>query len=173
MLKAINVTGDPSSLVVGGIHERSAVPLAACTVTVTGRLVLPPGPVHVNVKVLVAVSGPTLSLPVSDFAPDQSAPAVHDVASVDDQVSVLEPFTFMVVGLAAKATVGSGGGDTETVTDWAALPPVPVHVSMNVLLLVSPLRVSLPEVDLLPDQSPDATQELALVDAHDKVVDPL
>jgi hypothetical protein len=86
MLKDATVKGDPSSFVVGAIQDRSAVPLDAVTVTVTGRLALPPGPVQVKVKVLVCVSGPTSSLPEVDFSPDQALPAWHDVALTDDQL---------------------------------------------------------------------------------------
>jgi hypothetical protein len=58
------------------------------TVTVTGRFALPPGPVQVNVKVLVCARGPTSSLPDVGFSPAQALPARHEAALVDDQVRV-------------------------------------------------------------------------------------
>ncbi len=104
---------------------------------VTGRLVLPPGPVQVKVKVLVSVKGPTLALPESGLLPDQAPPALQAVASVDDQLKVEEPFISTVVGLAVSETVGNGARSTATVTDRPALPPGPLQVRINVLVCVN------------------------------------
>ncbi len=54
---------------------------------------------------------------------------------------------------------GAGGGaETVTVTDWLAVPPVPLHVRVKVVFDVSaPLDV-LPEVVFPPDQPPEAVQ---------------
>jgi hypothetical protein len=61
------------------------------------------------------------------LAPDQEPEAVQAVALVADQVSVeLLPLA-TVLGLAAKLTVGAAVV-TETVADWAALPPLPVQL---------------------------------------------
>ena len=136
-MKPVRVSGESSSFVVGGIHERSAVPVALCTVTVTGRLVLPPGPVQVNVNVLVWVRGPVLWLPESGLLPDQAPPALQEVASLDDHVRVEALPELTVVGLATNETVGNGAGSTVTVTDWPALPPAPVQVKINVLVVVN------------------------------------
>ena len=47
-----------------------------------------------------------------------------------DQVTVELPPLAIVVGLAARLTVGAGeAGVTDTVADCVALPPGPVHVS--------------------------------------------
>ena len=60
---------------------------------------------------------------------------------------------------------------TVTVADWLAVPPLPVQVSVNVLLaLVKLLVLVLPESDLLPDQAPEATHEVAFVDDQIRVV---
>jgi hypothetical protein len=65
--------------------------------------------------------------PVAPLAPDQAPDAIHDVAWVADQVSMeLLPLA-TVLGLAEKLTVGAGVV-TETVADWAALPPLPVQL---------------------------------------------
>jgi len=54
--------------------------------------------------------------PLVASAPDHAPEAVHEVALVDDQVSVeLAPLA-TVLGLALRLTVGAGGV-TETVTD--------------------------------------------------------
>jgi hypothetical protein len=67
--------------------------------------------------------------PLTVLLPDQAPEAVHEVALVEDQVNVeLLPLA-IVLGLATKLTVGAGA-DTETVADWAAVPPAPVQVSV-------------------------------------------
>jgi hypothetical protein len=55
------------------------------------------------------------------------------------------------------------GGAIVTVTDWFALPPVPLQVSVKVLLLVSAEFAWLPDVALPPDHAPEALQPVALV----------
>jgi hypothetical protein len=60
--------------------------------------------------------------------PDQAPEPAQAVALLDDHVRVALLPLAIVLGLAAKATVGAGGV-TETVVDWVALPPGPVQVS--------------------------------------------
>jgi hypothetical protein len=68
-------------------------------------------------------------VPVSALVPDQDPEAVQEVALVADQVSVeLLPLA-TVLGLATRLMVGTGCV-TDTVADCAALPPVPVQVSV-------------------------------------------
>ena len=77
----------------------------------------------------LAVSAPVDFDPLRPTAPDHAPEAVHEVALVADQVSVeLLPLA-IVLGLAARLTVGAGWV-TDTVADCAALPPVPVQVSV-------------------------------------------
>ena len=67
--------------------------------------------------------------PLVAWAPDQAPEAAHEVALVEDHVSVeLAPLA-MVLGLALRLTVGAGGV-TDTVADCDALPPAPVQVSV-------------------------------------------
>jgi hypothetical protein len=64
--------------------------------------------------------------------PDHPPEAVHEVASVEDQLSVDEPPLAMDPGLAPSDTVGAGGGGGRPVTftcaEALALPPGPVQV---------------------------------------------
>ena len=65
--------------------------------------------------------------PVAVLAPDQAPEAIQDVALVADQVTMALLPLATVLGLAAKVTAGAGVV-TETVADWAALPPLPVQL---------------------------------------------
>lgn len=101
--------------------------------------------------------------PLTALVPDQAPEAVHDVALVAVQVSVELPPLATELGLAAKVTVGVGEV-TETVADCEALPPLPVQERPYVALAVSVPVVCDPFSALLPDQAPEAVQEVALVD---------
>jgi hypothetical protein len=68
-------------------------------------------------------------VPLVALVPLQAPDAVQEVALVVDQVSVELPPLETVLGLAVKVTTGEGVV-TDTVADWAALPPVPAHVSV-------------------------------------------
>lgn len=58
------------------------------------------------------------------MAPDQAPEATHEVAFVDDHVSVALLPLFTALGPALSVTVGAEAL-TETVVDCAALPPAP------------------------------------------------
>jgi hypothetical protein len=77
----------------------------------------------------LAVREPVVCDPLTGLAPDQDPEAVQAVALVADQVSVELPPLAIVLGLAARLTVGAGCV-IETVADCAALPAVPVQVSV-------------------------------------------
>ena len=66
-------------------------------------------------------------MPLSAWAPDQAPEARHEVAFVDDHVSIALLPLVIALGPTLSVTVGAGGL-TETVVDCTALPPVPVHV---------------------------------------------
>ena len=133
--------------------------------TVAEVLALPPEPVHVREKMLLAVSGPTDWLPDVPMLPDQAPEATQELASVDDQVRVEEPPLATEVGFADSVAVGAGGGGgvpvTVTLVEALALPPGPVQVREKAPEPVKGLLDSLPESGLLPDQAPVAAQELA------------
>jgi hypothetical protein len=76
----------------------------------------------------LAVSDPVDCEPLTALVPDHAPEAVQDVAFVADQVNVELPPLATVLGLAVKFTVGAGEV-TDTVADWVAPPPAPVHVS--------------------------------------------
>jgi hypothetical protein len=67
--------------------------------------------------------------------------ALHDVALVEDQVSADVCPESIEAGLADRLTVGGAGGGGEpltvTVTDCWTLPPPPVQLNENVVLLAS------------------------------------
>ena len=78
----------------------------------------------------MVVSAPVLILPLVDSVPDQPPEAVQLLALVEDQLSIADPPLLTVVGLALRLTVGLPGAETLTVTDWLALPPGPLQVSV-------------------------------------------
>ena len=83
---------------------------AAVTVTLADALADPPGPLHVNMKVLSgAVSAPVLADPEVGRLPLHAPLAVHEVASADDQVRFGATAGLgTLVGLAVSVTVGAG-----------------------------------------------------------------
>lgn len=102
------------------------------TVTVAVCCAVPPLPLQLNANVLLVESGPTFCVPEGAFWPLQAPEAVHDVALVLDQVSVLVPPDCTLVGLAVRVTVGAGGCAplTVTVTDRCVEPPVPLQLKV-------------------------------------------
>jgi hypothetical protein len=54
--------------------------------------------------------------------------ALQVEASVEDQFKVDDEPEIIVVGLAEKVSVGTGGGLTVNVADWLVVPPTPVQV---------------------------------------------
>src|SRR3990167_798987 len=67
------------------------------------------------------------------------------------------------------AVVSVTGAVTFTITDWLVVPPVPVQESVKVELVVRLPVDWEPEVDLVPDQAPDALQAVALDEDHERV----
>jgi hypothetical protein len=65
---------------------------------------------------------------VRGSAPDHAPEAAHEVALLEDQVSVDALPLLTVLGLALKLTVALGL--TVTVADCAALPPLPVQLNV-------------------------------------------
>jgi hypothetical protein len=150
-------------LTVLGFADRVTVGAAFITETVAVCVALPPGPVHVSPKVSFSLIAPVDCEPLAPLAPDQAPDAAQEVAFVADQVRMDALPLATVLGVAAKVTAGACCV-TETVVDWCALPPCPVHVSSYAALLLSGPVPSVPVAALLPDQSPEATHSVALVE---------
>ena len=93
------------------------------TVTIALSVVSPAAPLQVKLKTLSWVSGPTSSLPCVSLLADQSPLARQVVASIEDQLSVVELPSVIVIGIAFRATVGAGS--TVTVTERLIEPPAP------------------------------------------------
>jgi hypothetical protein len=73
--------------------------------------------VQTSEKVVLAVNGPTLTVPEVARAPDQPPEAVQAVALLDAQLSVVLPPDETLVGLAVKLViVATGSALTVTVT---------------------------------------------------------
>jgi hypothetical protein len=106
-------------LTVLGFALSETVGSGIVTVTLADCEALPPLPLQVRVKVESALSAPLDAEPFRGSLPDHEPEAAHDVAWVDDQLSVvLFPLT-MVLGAALKVTVGAGEVPwaTDTVAD--------------------------------------------------------
>jgi hypothetical protein len=147
----------------------------APTATVAVCAVEPPVPVQLSVYVYVrtVLSVPVDSLPMVAFVPVQSPAAAHEVALLELQFSVEDVPCRIAVGLAVSASVGGGvGGVTLTVTVCVAVPPVPVQLSVNEVVEVSPLRTSVPVRPLAPLQPPLAVQLAAFVADQPRVEAP-
>jgi hypothetical protein len=87
----------------------------------------PPAPVQVRVNFVVALSAGVVCEPAVASEPLQPPEAVQAVASVDDQVNADVAPLLIVAGVAVRVTAGAGVVK-DTVTDCAALPPLPLQV---------------------------------------------
>lgn len=119
----------PPLATVLGLAVIDTVGAGAVTVIVADCAAEPPAPVHVSVNLVVAVRAAVACEPAVGSLPVQPPEAVQAVALVDDQVKAEVAPLFTVVGFAVKVTAGAGVV-TDTVADWAALPPLPVQVSV-------------------------------------------
>jgi hypothetical protein len=135
----------------------------ALTDTVAIWAAVPPGPVHDNVKVVLAVSAPDDCAPLMALAPDHPPEAVHEVAFFVAQVSVVEAPELMVLGLAVSVTVGAEA-ETVTVVDCVADPPVPVQVNAYSVVLERAPVDQVPLVPTAPCQPPEAVQAVAFAE---------
>ncbi len=108
-------------------------------------------------------SAPVLNVPLTGRVPLQAPEAVHEVAFVEDQVSVELPPLETLVGLALIVTVGAAA-ETVTVADCDAVPPAPVQVRVYLVVVVSAEVLWEPLIGSLPAQPPEAVQAVALVE---------
>ncbi len=105
------------------------------------------------------------------MAPDQAPEAVHAVALVDDQESIAALPLATLLGEALSWTVGAAAL-TETVADWAALPPGPVQVNVKLEVAVSAPVDCAPLIALAPDHAPEAEHAVAWAEDQVKVALP-
>jgi hypothetical protein len=165
----VSVEAPPIATLVGSAVK--VTDAGGITVTATVLLPVPPGPVHVNVKLVVLVSAPVAAVPLAGLLPLHPPEAVHVVALVELQVSVDASPTNTLVGFADRLTVGAG--TTVTVTLRLSVPPVPVHISVKVVVEPRAPVEAEPLVDWLPLHPPDAVQVVALVVFQFSVAEPL
>jgi hypothetical protein len=165
---------EPPWLSAAGVAVRLSVGagVTGVTVTVALRDAVPPAPVHAMVNVTVCARAAVACDPEVALAPVHPPDAVHDVAFVDDHVSVDVPPCATWAGVADNETVGNGGvALTTTLAERVIEPPAPVQVRENEYVLTEPsVPVDCePLVALLPVQSPDAAHEVALVELQLRV----
>jgi hypothetical protein len=94
---------------VDGLALRAMVGCPVAMVMEAFAEVVPPAPVHCNVKVESVVTGPTDSEPLTAFAPLQAPEAVHAVASVLVQLRVVLTPATTLAAAGVRVTVGSTG----------------------------------------------------------------
>jgi hypothetical protein len=99
------------------------------TVTVTDWLAEPPGPTQVSSYSVLLDRVPVDNVPLIATGPCHPPLALHTSALLAVQVRVELSRLLIVVGEAARVTVGAGSL-TMTCFDSAVAPPEPVHVSV-------------------------------------------
>jgi hypothetical protein len=110
-----------------GLAVKETVGGAAATVTVADCDAYPPLPVQVRVNCVVALSATVVWEPLVASAPVHPPEAAQLVALLAFQLRTADPPLLTVVGFVVSVTVGAAAS-TETVTDFAALPPELMHV---------------------------------------------
>jgi hypothetical protein len=133
----------------------------ASTVTVALDCAVPPAPLQLNVKVVVAVSAAVACVPLVGCVPLQPLDAVQLVALVLLQFRLAALPLTTLAGLAVNVTVGSAL--TVTVTLSCAVPPAPAQLNAKVVVAVSAPVDAVPLVGCTPLQPSDAVQLAALV----------
>jgi hypothetical protein len=145
---AVTPAGLADSKAVGAAGGGGGGVVTAVTVTVVlaaaGVVLL--APEQVNVNVLVALNAAVITLPPVDCAPLHAPDAVHAVALVEDQVSVVVPPVVTLVGLALSETVGDDAGGVDTggvdaggvLGDPPEFPPPPQAASSRPALSAVP-----------------------------------
>jgi hypothetical protein len=109
--------------------------------------------------------GVTDSVPLIACAPLHAPLAVHDVALVDDHVSVALDPSVMLDGETEIVTVGAEGAFTVSVAEALPVPPLPVHVNVYVAVpAAAGVSDCVPLVVCVPLHAPLAVHDVALVD---------
>jgi len=176
-LDQLSVVDAPAATLAGlAVNDTcGAGSFAGATETATVALSEPPGPVQVSVYERSLVRLVICRVPDVARAPLQLPDAVHSVASVLDQLSVVLPPESTFSGFAESDTVG-GLAASATVTIAVLLTELPsallVQVSTKLVFADSGPTTSEPVVALLPAQPPEALHASALVVVQLRVVEP-
>ena len=137
-------------------------------VTSTLLVADPPTPLQARLNVLADVTAETVCVPFAAFVPDQSPEAVQEVAFVEVQDKETEfPLVIAIDPSEPFAFISTVGTDTFTVTLSLTVPPVFAQVMVYVAGVVVGISDWDPLVPLVPDQLPDATQDVAFAEVHD------
>jgi hypothetical protein len=129
---------------------------------------VPPDPVQLIVYVDPLVMAPLDWLPLRAFVPDQLPDATHAVALLLLQESTDVPPDATVVGLALSCTDGAAL-ETDTVAACVAVPPAPLQVNSNSVVLLIASVVSEPFVATEPVQPPEVVQLVAPLALHVRI----
>jgi len=169
----VKVPLPPLAMVVGdAVNVTVGAGVVLVTETVLLARAVPPAPVQLSVKDVLAFNAPVLCVPAVALLPLQPPDAVHEVAFVELHVKVLLPPLATVVGDADNVTVGAGVALVTVMEALAwAVPPAPVQLSVNVALAFN-VPLTLPESGCAPLQPPDAVHDVAFVEVHVKVALP-
>jgi len=155
-----------------GAPQLEILSVVSLTVTDAAGLTDPSAPEQVKMYDVSALNGPTASDPEAPFVPLQLPDAVHEVASVEDQVSVTDEPVTTDVALEVNVTVGVAAGDvTETETVRLAEPPAPEQLNVYAAAALNGPTVCDPEVAFVPVQVPDAVHDVASVEDQVSVTD--
>jgi hypothetical protein len=103
----VSVELPPLATVLGLALKLTVALGVALTVTAADCAAVPPGPVQVNVKVVVADRAPVDCEPCAAFAPDQPPEAPQEVALEADQFNVELLPLVMALGPTLRLTVGA------------------------------------------------------------------
>jgi hypothetical protein len=132
---------------------------------------VPPLPEQLSEKVDWLLSGPTSAEPAVGRAPLQAPLALQLVALLALQLNVVVAPGSTMGSAAVRDTVGAGAELTVTVAVREMLPPGPVQVSENLVVVLKGPTVSLPLTGLVPDHPSFAWQavEFAAVQVRSAV----
>ncbi len=135
---------------------------------VTDFVADPPVPVQLSVNVWVEVTAGVVSDPDTGFAPVQPSEAVQAVAFVEDQFSCVVWPERTLVESAFNVSTGPAVSATSALLETE--PPAPVHVSVNVLAVVTEAMTSDPDAAFVPVHPFDAVHVVASVELHVNVI---
>jgi len=103
-----NVDPWPLAMVLGLALKATVTVGCALTVTSADCAALPPAPLQVSVKVVVALREPVDCDPLTPLPPDQPPEAVQEAALAADQFSVALPPLVTALGPTLRLTLGAG-----------------------------------------------------------------